>query len=77
MKHNFLLLLAALMMWCPKGFAQSSDNEDEVVKIDKWNQGAYREGEVIVHFREDSRVQMRAGHERRGCCFCPSFAMKV
>lgn len=60
MKHKFLLLLAALMMWCPKGFAQSSDNEDEVVKIDKWNQGAYREGEVIVHFREDSRVQMRA-----------------
>lgn len=39
--------------------AQSSNNEDEVVKIDRWNQNAYREGEVIVKFKADGAVQMR------------------
>ncbi len=40
--------------------AQSSNNEDEVVKIDRMNQNAYRQGEVIVKFREDGAVRMRA-----------------
>ena len=39
--------------------AQSNNNHDEVVKIDKWNQRAYREGEVIVKFKADGTVQMR------------------
>ena len=39
--------------------AQSSNNEDEVVKIDRWNQNAYRQGEVIVKFKADGAVQMR------------------
>ena len=39
--------------------AQSSNNEDEVVKIEKWNRNAYREGEVIVKFKADGAVQMR------------------
>ena len=39
--------------------AQSSNNQDEVVKIDRWNQQAYREGEVIVKFKADGAVQMR------------------
>ena len=39
--------------------AQSSNNQDEVVKIDRWNQNAYRQGEVIVKFKADGAVQMR------------------
>ena len=39
--------------------AQSNDNQDEVVKIDRMNQNAYREGEVIVKFKADGAVQMR------------------
>ena len=52
---SFVLLIAcsiALM-------AQSNNNQDEVVKIEKWNQQAYREGEVIVKFKADGAVQMR------------------
>ena len=39
--------------------AQSNNNQDKVVKIDRWNQQAYREGEVIVKFKADGAVQMR------------------
>ena len=39
--------------------AQSNNNQDEVVKIDRWNQNAYRECEVIVKFKADGAVQMR------------------
>ena len=35
------------------------NNQDEVVKIDRWNQQAYRDGEVIVKFKADGAVQMR------------------
>ena len=52
---SFVLLLACSITL----MAQSSNNEDEVVKIDKWNQNAYREGEVIVKFKADGAVQMR------------------
>ena len=41
-------------------FAQSADNEDEVIKINRWNQQAYREGEILVKFKADGAVQMRA-----------------
>lgn len=59
MKHKFLLLVA--MLTAATGlFAQSADNEDEVIKIDKWNQNAYREGEILVKFKADGAVQMRA-----------------
>jgi len=60
MKTKLLLLGAALLLVCPTIVAQSADNEDEVVKIDKWNRNAFREGEIIVHFHEDSQVRMRA-----------------
>ncbi len=59
MKHN-LIFLAALMFATTSLFAQSADNEDEVIKIDKWNQNAYREGEILVKFKADGVVQMRA-----------------
>lgn len=59
MKHKFLLLVAMLTA-ATSMFAQSADNEDEVIKIDKWNQNAYREGEILVKFKADGAVQMRA-----------------
>lgn len=57
MKKFFSLVL---LMACSIALvAQSSNNQDEVVKIDRWNQQAYREGEVIVKFKADGAVQMR------------------
>ena len=52
---SIVLLLACTIAL----MAQSSNNEDEVVKIDRWNQNAYRQGEVIVKFKADGAVQMR------------------
>ena len=57
MKKLFSIVL--LMACSITLMAQSSNNEDEVVKIEKWNQHAYREGEVIVKFKADGAVQMR------------------
>lgn len=57
MKKLFSIVL--LMACSITLMAQSSNNEDEVVKIDRWNQNAYREGEVIVKFKADGAVQMR------------------
>lgn len=51
----FLLCLSAMFL-C----AQSNNNEDEVVKIDRFNQQAFRPDEVIVKFKDDGAVQMRA-----------------
>lgn len=54
------LVSIVLLMACSIALvAQSSNNQDEVVKIDRWNQNAYREGEVIVKFKADGDVQMR------------------
>ena len=57
MKKLFSIVL--LMACSITLMAQSSNNEDEVVKIDRWNQNAYRQGEVIVKFKADGAVQMR------------------
>ena len=55
-KHLFLFILALCTLSL---FAQSSDNEDGVVKIERYSQNAYREGQVIVKFRPQSAVCMR------------------
>lgn len=55
-KHLFLFILTLCTLSL---FAQSSDNEDGVVKIERYNQNAYREGQVIVKFRPESAVCMR------------------
>ncbi len=52
---SLMLLLACTIALV----AQSNNNQDEVVKIDRWNQQSYREGEVIVKFKADGAVQMR------------------
>lgn len=60
MRKHFLLLAVGLIAATGTLFAQSADNEDEVIKIDRMNQNAYREGEILVKFKADGAVQMRA-----------------
>lgn len=60
MRKHFLLLAVGLIAATVVLFAQSADNEDEVIKIDRVNQKAYREGEILVKFKADGAVQMRA-----------------
>lgn len=60
MRKHFLLIAVGLIAATGTLFAQSADNEDEVVKIDRMNQNAYREGEILVKFKADGAVQMRA-----------------
>ena len=57
MKRIFSIVL--LMACTITLVAQINNNQDEVVKIDRWNQNAYRQGEVIVKFKADGAVQMR------------------
>lgn len=59
---RFFLFAAALMASALSTnlFAQSANNEDEVIKIDQMNRNAYREGEILVKFKADGAVQMRA-----------------
>lgn len=40
-------------------FAQSNDNEDEVVKIDWYNQHATKEGELIVKFADNTTMLLQ------------------
>jgi len=63
MKKHFSLFI--LLLCCLPLFAQSSNNEDEVVKIDRVNYGAYRAGEVIVKFKDDCSAVMRAPRRAR------------
>ena len=60
MRKHFLLLAVAVIAATGTLFAQSADNEDEVIKIDRMNQNAYREGEILVKFKAEGAVQMRA-----------------
>ncbi len=56
------LLLAAVVAVAIPGTAQmvSNNNDDEVNKVDQSATKAYRPGEVIVKFKEASRVKMRS-----------------
>lgn len=58
MKRFFFLTLAMLMA-SGSIVAQSSNNVDEVVKIDRHAARDYREGEMIVKFKETSPVRMK------------------
>lgn len=58
MKKHFLLIVAT-MLASASLLAQSSNNVDEVVKIDHHAARQYREGEMIVKFKPTSAVQVR------------------
>lgn len=53
----FVLLLNVVGMM--QGFAQSNNNEDEVVKIDWYNQHATKEGELIVKFADGTPMLLQ------------------
>lgn len=62
MKKLFILTIMALTgMVC---LAQSNNNEDEVVKIDWYNQHATKEGELIVKFADNTTLQLQ--NDNRG-----------
>ena len=46
-------------LFCSKSLAQSNDNEDQVVKIEEQNMRAFRSGEVLVRFKDQSGVVVR------------------
>lgn len=57
MKKIFILTMIVLAgVFC---FAQSNDNEDEVVKIDWYNQHATKEGELIVKFADNTTMLLQ------------------
>ena len=61
---KFRILLSALCVAVSMPFmAQSMNNADDVVTIDRHASRAYREGEVIVKFKQSSRANVQA---RRG-----------
>ena len=53
------LLLAILAFVVGVGFAQDRNNEDEVVKIDWYNQHATKEGELIVKFADHTPLHLQ------------------
>lgn len=57
MKRFFTLF--CLVLACAFGFAQSNNNEDEVVKIDWYNQHATKEGELIVKFADHTTLHLQ------------------
>lgn len=57
MKKFFTLSL--LLLACAYGFAQSNYNEDEVVKIEWYNQHATKEGELIVKFADHTTLHLQ------------------
>ena len=57
MKKTFTLF--CLLLACAYGFAQSNYNEDEVVKIDWFNQHATKEGELIVKFADHTTLRLQ------------------
>ena len=59
MKKHWLLGAAAMML-VSSVVAQSSNNQDEVVKIERHAARDYREGEMIVKFKPTSEVRVRA-----------------
>ena len=60
MKKTQQILLCAIfmLMQATITFAQSSNNQDEVVKIDRWAIQNYRQGEIIVKFKPTAKVKM-------------------
>ena len=57
MKKVFTLL--CMVLACAYCFAQSNNNEDEVVKIDWFNQHATKEGELIVKFADHTALHLQ------------------
>ena len=61
MKKIVTLLLSAITVFAVTltANAQSSNNQEEVVKIDRWSMQNYRPGEMIVKFKPTTKVKMQ------------------
>ena len=60
MKKQQILVAAAMLLSASPLLAQSSNNVDEVVKIERHAARDYREGEMIVKFKPSSAVRVRS-----------------
>ena len=59
MKKNLYIVAAIMILASTSVIAQSSNNQDEVVKIEQHSARLYRPGEMIVKFKTTSAVQVR------------------
>lgn len=63
MKLHRIFTFALTVLITMPAVAQDRNNEDEVVKVDaRFSTYNYREGEVIVKFKDQSAVQIKAPH---------------
>lgn len=60
MKTIGFLFSAAMLITAMPSLAQSNNNSDEVVKIERHATRDYRQGELIVKFRPTSEVRVRS-----------------
>ena len=61
MKKHRILILALTTILAVSANAQNRNNEDEVVKVDaRFSAYNYREGEIIVKFKDQSAAQIKA-----------------
>lgn len=60
MKKALLCIASAMMLLAMPTYAQSNNNVDEVVKIERHAARDYREGEMIVKFKATSPVRVKA-----------------
>ena len=60
MKRNVLCMVSAFMLITMPSLAQFNNNVDEVVKIERHAAREYREGEMIVKFKESAPVRVKA-----------------
>lgn len=60
MKKVLLCIASAMMLLAMPTYAQSNNNVDEVVKIERHAARDYREGEMIVKFKATSPVRVKA-----------------
>ena len=63
MRHLFLTL-SLLCLGTATALAQSSDNEDNVVKIPESMHNAHRPGQVLVKFKDDSSISVQRQSSR-------------
>lgn len=61
---KLLLVFAATLAFTLTGFAQSSNNDDEVVKIDEFSRYESVEGELIVKFADNTVLSLSLNDDR-------------
>ena len=66
MKLHYIFTVALTALMAIPAMAQDRNNEDEVVKVDaRFSAYNYREGELIVKFKDQSAAQIKAPHRTK------------